>query len=250
MFCICSGTLEAREFSSQEHEAMDFLVANMTHRDRKMLHEDFLLENIKFAYQAINEVPWGKDIPKDIFLNDVLPYASVNETRDNWRQNFYHRFIQIAKTSKDIKSAVLRLNKEVFKALDVNYNPNKRPKAEQSPYESIKVKYASCTGLSILLVDALRSVGIPARLAGIYAWPDDGGNHTWVEFWDGQWHYIGASESTVIDQAWFSEKASKLDKDHLIFAVSFKKTGKYFPMRWARRMKDIPAVDVTKNYRR
>lgn len=31
----------------------------------------------------------------------------------------------------------------------------------------IAAGYASCTGLSIFLVDALRSVGIPARVAGI-----------------------------------------------------------------------------------
>jgi hypothetical protein len=35
-----------------------------------------------------------------------------------------------------------------------------------SPSQVIAAGYASCTGLSIFLVNALRSVGIPARLAG------------------------------------------------------------------------------------
>ena len=30
--------------------------------------------------------------------------------------------------------------------------------------------YASCTGVSIVYIDALRSIGIPARLAGTPAW--------------------------------------------------------------------------------
>ena len=30
--------------------------------------------------------------------------------------------------------------------------------------------YASCTGVSIVYIDALRSVGIPSRLAGTPAW--------------------------------------------------------------------------------
>lgn len=33
-------------------------------------------------------------------------------------------------------------------------------------HQVIAAGYASCTGLSIFLVDALRSVGIPARVAG------------------------------------------------------------------------------------
>ena len=40
---------------------------------------------------------------------------------------------------------------------------------------------ATCTGLSIMLVEACRAVGIPARVAGIASWPGRGGNHTWVE---------------------------------------------------------------------
>jgi hypothetical protein len=41
---------------------------------------------------------------------------------------------------------------------------------------------ASCTGMSTLLVDALRSQGIPARAAGTPRWNNPaGGNHVWVE---------------------------------------------------------------------
>ena len=61
----------------------------------------------------------GKDIPKDIFLNDVLPYASLNERRDNWRRDFHQRFIKIAIEKKTIDQAVLALNKYVFDTLHV-----------------------------------------------------------------------------------------------------------------------------------
>jgi transglutaminase-like putative cysteine protease len=140
------------------------------------------------------------------------------------------------------------LNKYVFDVTHVAYSATKRPKPDQSPYESIRAHYASCTGLSILLTDALRSVGIPARIAGIARWPDDSGNHTWVEIWDGQWHYLGASESTSLDQAWFTSKAAHTDVRHPIYATSFKRTGLSFPMPWAPMLDDVPAVDVTARY--
>jgi hypothetical protein len=234
---------------SDQGQALAFLRANMPAPDLAALKNDFLNENVRLAYQAVNEVPWGKDIPQDIFLNDVLPYASLNERRDNWRKDFHQRFIKIAIQSKTIDQAVQALNKYVFAVFKVSYSADKRPKPDQSPYESIQAHYASCTGLSILLVDALRSVGIPARIAAIAMWPDESGNHTWVEIWDGKWHYIGAAEPTALDHTWFTAKASQTDSGHPIYATSFKKTGLSFPMRWAPELKFVPAIDVTKNYK-
>ncbi|MDE2028841.1 MAG: transglutaminase domain-containing protein [Candidatus Omnitrophica bacterium] len=220
----------------------------MSPGDAKTLKDDFLMQDIRLAYQAVKEVPWGKSIPQDIFLNNVLPYASLNERRDDWRRDFHRRFIRIAVKAGTIDRAVLILNKYVFETLHVSYNINKRPKPDQSPYESMQAHYASCTGLSILLTDALRSVGIPARIAAVPMWPDNSGNHTWVEIWDGRWHYVGAGESSSLDQAWFTRKASHMDRRHRIYAASFKRTNLIFPMRWAPDLNFVSAVDVTKNY--
>lgn len=236
------------QVGTTEREGMAFLITNMPGRDLVALKSDFLIKNTQAAYQALEEVPWGHDIPKEIFLNNILPYASLNEHRDDWRDDFHQRFFRIALAQKNIDQAVLALNKYVYTSLKVSYSANLRPKPDQSPYESTQAHYASCTGLSILLIDALRSVGIPARIAAIEMWPDESGNHTWVEIWDGQWHYIGASESSSLDQAWFSQKASKTDSRHPIFASSFKKTQLNFPMRWAPGLRFVPAIDVTDKY--
>ena len=238
------------KINPQQREGVAFLIANMPGRDLAALKGKFLTENVGLAYQVMTEVPWGKDIPQDIFFNDILPYASINERRDNWRADFHQRFIKIAIESKTIDQAVIALNKYVFDTLQVAYNAEKRPKPDQSPYESTEAHYASCTGLSILLVDALRSVGIPARIAAIAMWPDESGNHTWVEIWDGKWHYTGAAEPNPLDHTWFTAKASQTDAQHPIYATSFKKTSLSFPMRWAPNLKFVPAVDVTKNYKR
>lgn len=122
----------------------------------------------------------------------------------------------------------------------------------QSPYESIEAGYASCTGLAILLVDACRAVGVPARIAGISQWVDTSGNHTWVEIWDkGKWHALGADEPGPLDQTWFMTKARNTDAsapEHRIYAVSFEKTSKPFPLVWEPSIKWVSAVDVTESY--
>jgi hypothetical protein len=80
-------------------------------------------------------------------------------------------------------------------------------------------------------------------------WPDNSGNHTWVEIWDGKWHYTGAAEPNDLDHAWFTPKASHANFWYPIYATSFKKTRHVFPMRWAPDIKYVFAIDVTRRYK-
>ena len=234
-----------------QRPGLGFLIANMPERDLKTLNAGYLIDNVQLAYQTREETPWGKLVPEDLFLDAVLPYANVSERRDSWRADFYSRFLPIAKEAGTIEQAVKKLNQAVFQTLNVVYHPTKRPRPDASPYESIDSGYASCTGLSILLVDALRAVGIPARLAGIPQWTDHSGNHSWVEVWDQGWHFIGASEPSEYDQTWFAAKTALADPtrpEHRIYAVSFQNTGLSFPMVWAPTARYVWALDVTARY--
>lgn len=235
----------------EHREGMAFLVAYMPPCDLKTLKKDFLIQNVEYAYKAVGEVPWGKDIPHELFLNDVLPYANVNERRDNWRKDFYERFMPVARQCKTAGEATLRLNKHVFETLKVKYHATKRPKPNQSPYESIEAGWASCTGLSILLIDACRAVGVPARFVGTPQWTSTPGNHSWVEVWDRQWRFAGAAETDALDKAGFVEVARKADAaspEHSIYAVSFRPIGVAMPLVWAPDVKWVHAQNVTPFY--
>ena len=112
---------------------------------------------------------------------------------------------------------------------------------------------ASCTGLSILLIDACRSVGVPARFTGTPLWYNETGNHNWVEIWDDGWHYTGGAEPTGdrLDVAWFTGSASKATKGHplhAIYAVTWNETDKHFPLVWLPDVKTYGAIDVTDRY--
>jgi hypothetical protein len=235
-----------------QRDAMRFLIAYMPERDAN-LSADFLLKNVDLAYQAREATPWGKQIPEDIFFNDVLPYASVNERRDDWRGDFFARFLPLVAECRSPGEAAQVLNREMFKLLDVQYHARKRPKPDQSPLESIEAKFASCSGLSILLIDACRAVCVPARFAGTPRWTTKRGNHSWVEVWDGRWHFTGACEYSPagLDNGWFLADASQALKDdprHAIYASSWRTTGTPFPLVWDRRTKYVPAVNVTDRY--
>ena len=144
------------------------------------------------------------------------------------------------------------VNAELFPKVKVRYS-TMRNRPDLSPSESMKTGQASCTGLSILLIDGCRSVGIPARLVGIPQWVNKPGNHTWVEIWDGAWHFTGACEPDKggLDRAWFKDDAAlarKNSTENAIYASSFKRTNTVFPLVWAPDVKDVFAENVTERY--
>ena len=240
-----------KEVPRNEREGMAFLISYMPERDAKSLSADFLLENVQYAYKARAEFPWAKEVPDSVFLNDVVAYANLNENRESWRKDFYERFKKYVAPCKTMREAIDSVNKNVRDELLVDYN-TKREKPDQAPYESMRQHMASCSGLSILLTDAFRAVGIPSRVAGTLAWHDDRGNHNWNEVWiDGQWRFTEYYPSDDLDQSWFLTDAGKAIKEDVrkaIYAASFKPTGCYFPLVWDEDIRYVHAENVTDRY--
>lgn len=240
-----------KEVPRNEREGMAFLISYMPERDAKSLSADFLLENVEYAYKARAEFPWAKEVPDSVFLNDVVAYANLNENRESWRKDFYERFKKYVAPCKTMREAIDSVNNNVRDELLVDYN-TKREKPDQAPYESMRQHMASCSGLSILLTDAFRAVGIPSRVAGTPAWHDDRGNHNWNEVWiDGQWRFTEYYPSDDLDQSWFLTDAGKAIKEDVrkaIYAASFKPTDCYFPLVWDEDIRYVHAENVTDRY--
>jgi hypothetical protein len=244
----------ALEATPPEHRAgMAYLLTDLPLRDLETLPPDRLIANVELAYKARAEVPWGAGLPEAVFLDSVLPHISVTEPRDSLRAEFHDRYMPLVKDCKTPGEAAMRINKSLFKDYKVGYN-TRRLRTDQSSKETIAQGMATCTGLSIMLVEACRSVGVPARVAGINSWPGRGGNHTWAEVWDGGWHFVGACEpdDKGLDHAWFVEDASKAIKEsprNAIYAVTYRTTGEHFPLVWNPGAR-VNAENVTDRYAR
>jgi hypothetical protein len=238
----------------EQHESIRFLVAHMPERDVAALKPDFLRENIALAHRARAEFPWAAEVPDAIFLNDVVPYATLDESRDDWRAEFLECFRAHVTGADGFRDAVMRVNAVVLKETGVDYSTRRRA-ANQGPRESMELKVASCTGLSILLVNALRSVGLPARIAGTAMWTTKRGNHNWVEVWlpdTGTWHFTEFHlDGKGLDHGWLLADAARGipgSRLHGVFATSWKPTGKHFPLVWNMADTSVPGIDVTQRY--
>jgi predicted esterase len=241
-----------REAPAAQRPGMIFLLENMPLSDLRSLTADFLLENLNLAYEGWEKSPWHDSVTEEMFFNDVLPYVCLSEKREQWRAKLREVCLPMISSCKTPGEAAHILNQKVFPYFNVRYNTGRR-RPDQSPSESIQSGKATCTGLSILLVDACRSVGIPARVAGTAMWTNMRGNHTWVEVWDRDWHFMGAAEPDAagLDHGWFVADASKAQRDapqHAIYATSFRHTDVSFPLVWHPGDKTVSAVNVTDCY--
>ena len=224
------------ETPEAEQRDMAYLIVNMPAHDREAMNLELLKENVTYANIARNRYAWAQSLPEEVYLCDVLPYAVVDEVRDSWRKDMYELFAPAVDTCKTMYDAICAVNANIPALTGVHYN-TKREKTNQSPSESMRQGMASCTGLSILLVDAYRAVGIPARFAGTASWHDNRGNHSWTEVWlDGEWRVTEYYFPSQLDHLWFMADASKAnaeDRTYAIYATRFAGGDDWFPMVWA-----------------
>lgn len=248
-----------RSIEPEMRPGVAFLVATMPERDRTTLHADFLVTNTRLAYEAWRGAPWGHQIPEAMFLQYILPYVNLNERRDDWRADFVGRFQAGAWKQSDPMEAVRWLNDHLNDEVKVHYHASKRKKPDQSPYESMELNWASCTGLSILLVDACRAAGIPARCVGCPAWKKVTGNHTWVEVFgpdaQGRWRWfnVGDTGSDPRGENWVNERCrEETDADdwsHAVWAACWRPSDHHFPLPWEWEIEYVPGLNVTRFYR-
>lgn len=232
--------------------AAKHLVAGMPARDRGVIDGNRLWTELDLSMRARAEFPWSAAVPEAIWFEGVLPYANLDEPRHPWRAELLEKTRPLVREAETLTEAAQAINRQLFNLVNVHYS-RARKRANQSPQESIEQGKASCTGLSILLVNACRAVGVPARVVGVGNWVDKRGNHTWVEIWDQGWHFTGADEYDAkgLNRGWFTGDAAQAKAEvyeHAVHAAAWAPTGISFPLAWNRRDRSVPAVNVTARY--
>ena len=217
--------------------------------------------NIKTQYQ------WAADLSHDLWYEYVLPYGIVNEPRNNWRPLLANITKNILDNSGqdidnlNITDVFYLINNGIWNMFNkpIVFISSQTPLI-YDPMSTIVFGYSSCTGLSIFLVDALRSVGIAARLVGTPAWNNDinNGNHNWIEVYTGiddGWQFIesvpaGGTSETFNNPCsmWFCNSNHMINGTKF-YAAAFDQSRKVrYPMAWDLSNLAIPGIDRTDYY--
>jgi transglutaminase-like putative cysteine protease len=194
------------KLSSEQIEALKFIIAYSPINDLADYNGDFFLANADLALRVRKETPWGKSIPEDIFLHYVLPFRVNNENLDSFRIVFYDELKNRIKGLK-AEDASLEINHWCHEK--VSYLP--ADNRTSAPLSTILSARGRCGEESTFTVAALRTAGIPARQVYTPRWAHSDDNHAWVEVWiNGKWFYMGACEpEPVLDRGWFTEPARR-----------------------------------------
>ena len=198
--------LKGQQPTLQEKEALEFLYAYMPLADATDYSTSFYLENVRAAFKAKEEMPWGKQIPELLFRHFVLPLRVNNENLDSARIILYKELKERVK-GMGMKDAILEINHWCHE--HVTYHPSDA--RTLSPLACIKNAQGRCGEESTFTVAMLRAIGIPARQVYTPRWAHTDDNHAWVEAWaDGKWYFLGACEpEAVLDLGWFNAPASR-----------------------------------------
>lgn len=259
LLTACAAVGATLSVAAAELDDYEFLTKYMPEKDRGKVGEDYLRRNVELAQEARKTAPWRETITDEIYREYILPYSSIGEEVDDWRPLFREKFWPLAKTCKTTGEAVALINSKIWDMLDVHYNV-KRDKPDQSPFHSMRIHMASCTGLAIIQVDVFRACGIPARFTGCN-WTPIPGNHSWVEYYDnGAWHFFDDAQANKLmpaDESWYRPYAAMADGSNprtKIYAARWS-PGKdklcfWSTWRGGDRPSTIPAEDVTASYKR
>lgn len=201
-----------------------------------------------------------------------LPYANVDEPRNNWRPFLLSKVAPLVKSLKKnenatISDVVSAVNKGLWEILGAPGKPivfkSSQTPLIYDPMSTIIFGYASCTGISILFVDALRSVGVCARIAGTPSWHNNPseGNHNWIEVliesktdssgykWgiiEGSPDGPGETLTNPCDKWFCNSKHFGEGKARTpVYAARFDRlaTSTNYPMSWDTSNLNIPGVD-------
>lgn len=186
--------------------AMKYLYANMPTSDMGNYSFGIFLDYARHGVWLWENSPYRKEMPEDIFLNYVL-YHRINEEEIKPCRAFFGEQLAGCVAGHDIETAALEVN--YWCASEMTYQSTDA--RTSSALDVYRCGYGRCGEESVFAVNALRSVGVPARQVYATRWAHCDDNHAWVEVWcNGTWHYMGACEpEPVLDKGWFTNASSR-----------------------------------------
>jgi hypothetical protein len=93
--------------------ACAFLNAHLPQRDSGRISQQRLRQHAQLALAARDATPWAAAVPWPLWLNDVLPYRSMDEPLDeqDWRPLFFKRFMPLVAQAQSLGEAAQILNR-------------------------------------------------------------------------------------------------------------------------------------------
>lgn len=171
-----------RSASPELRSAVIELILRMPPVDRAEITPEALLDHASFAMKAASMAPYP--VPEEGFVDYVLDFRLDFEAVEAWRGELFGLFYPMIERASSAEEGARIVNQWIADRL------SEIPPQEirQTPLSTLRGGRGSFVDLCILTGAALRTVGIPTRMAYIYALGEEPGGTAWLEvFVDGRW---------------------------------------------------------------
>jgi hypothetical protein len=151
--------------------------------DVKCITGDYLINNIELAFKVWEEQPWGKDVPFDVFCEEILPYRVALEPLENWRERIlssYSKHDNFFRSHPGTTSidACVRINSSLPRLRLMARMP------EMNYSMIMTTTRGMCDEMSALAIFVMRALGIPVSQDYTPVWPHRNVGHTWNSVYD------------------------------------------------------------------
>lgn len=187
---------------------LKYLYTNMPAGDAADYPYELFCDFAKHGVYLYQNQFWNgeKKIPDEVFL-DYVVFHRVNTEGLTACRKLFCDCLRERVSNKQMEEAILETN--YWCAEEATYQAtDDRTISAEAVYRS---GIGRCGEESVFTVNALRSIGIPARQVYAHRWAHCDDNHAWVEVWcEGEWHFLGACEpEEILDRGWFIHASSR-----------------------------------------
>jgi hypothetical protein len=150
--------------------------------DIRHITPDYLINNIERAFEVRTSMPWGKDVPFDVFCEEILPYRTVTEPLEYWRDTILVQYKSLYDSLRNSNADALTASICVFDAMGTGWDEvnNFTPFLPSMNYSMI---HALRTGPCVERVKyglyVMRAMGIPVTFDFTPQWPFRSMGHMW-----------------------------------------------------------------------
>lgn len=192
----------------------------ITKYDLEQVDCDFLIKNINNAFTKWKSNPWSKSYSFDIFCEYILPYRSLIEPLENWR-NDYEKLAFRKQYKLEDETDPIELCSYIISNLKDFTFINKRidPNPLLSPQQMLFRKQGSCPDLANFAVLINRSVGIAVTFDYTPHYGASSNRHFWNTVIDKNGLHIPFNSNSL------SEKNESLP---YVYSANLKRLAKVF----------------------
>lgn len=142
--------------------------------DVDIVNSDSLIKSIDYSFKLLEESPFLKAYNWGMFLDYILPYRIADEPLEyGWKWDLKN---YLSVSSTDIISAAEEINAQI----KLNMSAENYGDLPQSYSSLLKRGYGKCDDRTMLVVMALRAVGIPAAYEFVPFWGSSNNGHSFV----------------------------------------------------------------------